>query len=139
MKKVFTLFAAALMGFCAFAQESCPTVPALTVLNPVEDNAAGVEIELSLQVNNSANLNGFNFEFTKPHDATWQRVQGLNYFTAKGYAPYILGCLAENMGMTFTDAELEEMLSDMADIKSNAKTVGEEQNLVVIEILSTNE
>ena len=137
MKKVFTLFAAALLGFCAYAQEPCPTVPELTLLNG--EDAANVEIELGLKVNNSANLNGFNFELTKPHEAEWKRAQGLNYFTAKGYAPYILGCLAENMGMTFTDEELEGMLSDLCDVKSNAKTVGEEKNLVIIEILSTND
>ena len=137
MKKVFTLFAAALLGFCAYAQETCPTVPELTLLDGTD--AANVFIELGLKVNNSANLNGFNFEFTKPHDAVWKRAQGMNWFSAKGYAPYILGCLAENMGESFTDEELEEYLSDMCDVKSNAKTVGEEQNLVVIEILTTNE
>jgi hypothetical protein len=139
MKKVFTLFAAALLGFCAYAQETCPTVPELTLLNG--DDAANVELELGLKVNNSANLNGFNFEFTKPHDATWKRAQGANYFSGKGYARYILGAINLD-GATaddFTDAELEEMLPSMADIKSNAKQVGDEKNLVVIVILSTND
>ena len=139
MKKVFTLFAAALLGFCAYAQEPCPSVPELTLLNG--DDAANVELELGLKVNNSANLNGFNFEFTKPHDATWKRAQGANYFSGKGYARYILGAINLD-GLTaddFTDDELEDMLSDMADIKSNAKQVGDEKNLVVIVILSTND
>ena len=139
MKKIFTLFAAAFVGLCAFAQDPCPSVPELTLLNG--DDAANVEIELGLKENNSANLNGFNFEFTKPHEATWKRAQGANYFSGKGYARYILGAINLD-GATaddFTDDELEDMLSDMADIKSNAKTVGEEKNLVVIVILSTND
>ena len=140
MKKLFTLFAAALLGFCAYAQdttEPCPTVPEFYLLNG--DDAANVEIEFGFKQNNSANLNGFNFAIQKPEAATWKKAQGMNWFSAKGYAPYILGCLAENMGESFTDEELEEYLSDMCDVKSNAKTVGEEQNLVVIEILTTNE
>ncbi|MBQ3323404.1 MAG: hypothetical protein IJG81_01000 [Muribaculaceae bacterium] len=137
MKKIFTLFAAAFVGLCAFAQDPCPTVPELTLLNG--DDAANVEIELGLKENNSANLNGFNFELTKPHDATWKRAQGMNWFSAKGYAPYILGMLNQNMGTEFTNEELEDMLSDLCDVKSNAKTVGEEKNLVIIEILSTND
>ena len=138
MKKIFTLFAAAFVGLCAFAQDPCPSVPELTLLNG--DDAANVEIELGLKENNSANLNGFNFELTKPENAEWKRAQGMNWFTAKGYAPYILGCLAENMGQSFTDAELEEYLSDMCDVKSNAKTLADGSKvLVIIEILSTNE
>ncbi|MBR0025479.1 MAG: hypothetical protein IJP59_12860, partial [Muribaculaceae bacterium] len=50
-----------------------------------------------------------------------------------------LGMLNQNMGTEFTDEELEDMLSDLCDVKSNAKTVGEEKNLVIIEILSTND
>ena len=143
MKKLFTLFAAALVGFCAFAQdttEPCPTVPEFYLLNG--EDAANVEIEFGFKQNNSANLNGFNFAIQKPEGPTWQRVQGLNYFTGKGYAPYILGCLAENMGMTFTDEELEGMLSDLCYIKGNARVNPDDatdpsQVLVIIQILST--
>ena len=145
MKKLFTLFAAALLGFCAYAQdttEPCPTVPEFYLLNG--DDAANVEIEFGFKQNNSANLNGFNFAIQKPEGANWKRVQGMNYFTGKGYAPYILGCLAENMGESFTDEELEEYLSDMCDVKSNVRVNPDDatdpsQVLVIIEILSTNE
>ena len=145
MKKLFTLFAAALLGFCAYAQdttEPCPTVPEFYLLNG--DDAANVEIEFGFKQNNSANLNGFNFAIQKPEGANWKRVQGMNYFTGKGYAPYILGCLAENMGESFTDEELEEYLSDMCDVKSNVRVNPDDATdpspvLVIIEILSTNE
>ena len=145
MKKLFTLFAVALLGFCAYAQdttEPCPTVPEFYLLNG--NDAANVEIEFGFKQNNSANLNGFNFAIQKPEGATWKRAQGLNYFTGKGYAPYILGCLAENMGESFTDEELEEYLSDMCDVKSNVRVNPDNaedpsQVLVIIEILSTNE
>ncbi len=145
MKKLFTLFAAALLGFCAYAQdttEPCPTVPEFYLLNG--DDAANVVIEFGFKQNNSANLNGFNFAIQKPEAAAWKKVQGMNYFTGKGYAPYILGCLAENMGESFTDEELEEYLSDMCDVKSNVRVNPDDatdpsQVLVIIEILSTNE
>ena len=145
MKKLFTLFAAALLGFCAYAQdttEPCPTVPEFYLLNG--DDAANVEIEFGFKQNNSANLNGFNFAIQKPEAATWKKAQGMNWFSAKGYAPYILGCLAENMGESFTDEELEEYLSDMCDVKSNVRVNPDNaedpsQVLVIIEILSTNE
>ena len=143
MKKLFTLFAAALLGFCAYAQdttEPCPTVPEFYLLNG--EDAANVEIEFGFSQNNSANLNGFNFAIQKPEGATWKRAQGLNYFTAKGYAPYILGMLNQNMGTEFTDEELEDMLSDLCDVKSNARVNPDNaedpsQVLVIIQILST--
>ena len=141
MKKIFTLFAAALVGLCAFADDTpCPSKCYLSLLNA--DDPANVEIELQL-TNESANLNGFNLELTKDAGSeaiAWKRVQGLNYFTAKGYAPVILGMLAENMGMAFSDEELEGMLGDMADIKSSLKPNDPiNGNLVMIEILSTND
>ena len=143
MKKLFTLFAAALLGFCAYAQdttEPCPTVPEFYLLNG--EDAANVEIEFGFSQNNSANLNGFNFAIQKPEGATWKRAQGLNYFTGKGYAPYILGMLNQNMGTEFTDEELEDMLSDLCDVKSNVRVNPDDatdpsQVLVIIQILST--
>ena len=145
MKKLFTLFAAALLGFCAYAQdttEPCPTVPEFYLLNG--DDAANVEIEFGFKQNNSENLNGFNFAIQKPAGANWKRVQGANYFSAKGYAPYILqrinldGATADD----FTDDELEEMLSDFLDNKSNVRVNPDNaedpsQVLVIIQILST--
>ena len=137
MKKIFTLFAAAMLGLCAYAQmpETCPSELGLKMLNG--SDPANVEVELTC-TNSSLNLNGFNVEVEKNNDlVSFKRVQGLNYFTAKGYANVLLARLAENMGMEFTDDELEEMLSDMADIKSNVKPTN--GNLVMIEILTTNE
>ena len=147
MKKLFTLFAAALLGFCAYAQdttEPCPTVPEFYLLNG--EDAANVEIEFGFSQNNSANLNGFNFAIQKPEGATWKRAQGANWFTGKGYARYILGAINLD-GATaddFTDAELEEMLSDMCDIKGNRRTdpdnpesTDNTETLVIIQILST--
>ena len=145
MKKLFTLFAAALLGFCAYAQdttEPCPTVPEFYLLNG--EDAANVEIEFGFSQNNSENLNGFNFAIQKPEGATWKRAQGLNYFTGKGYAPYILGMLNQNMGTEFTDEELEGMLSDLCDVKSNVRVNPDNaedpsQVLVIIQILSTTD
>ena len=130
MKKIFTLFAAALVGLAVYAQD-CPTETKFYLLNG--EDAANVELELGISENLSNNLNGFNFEVTKPDGATWKRVQGLNYFTAKGYAGYILGMLSTNMGMDFSDEELEGMLGDLCDVKSSVKN----NNLVIIEVLST--
>ncbi len=145
MKKLFTLFAAALLGFCAYAQdttEPCPTVPEFYLLNG--EDAANVEIEFGFSQNNSANLNGFNFAIQKPEGATWKRAQGSQWFTGKGYARYILGTINLD-GATaddFTDDELEDMLSDMCDIKGNTRVNPDNaedpsQVLVIIQILST--
>ena len=138
MKKLFTLFAAAMLGLCAFAEEGCPSEVSFQVLDG--SDPANVVIELML-LNSSNNLNGFNLEAEKSNaNVAWKRVQGLNYFTGKGYAPVILGMLAENMGMEFSAEELEEMLGDMADIKSSLKPNDPVNgNLVMIELLSTND
>ena len=87
MKKIFTLFAVALLGVGAYAQ--CPTKLELTEMAPGQP-ADAVELELGIVENSSLNLNGFNMEIGKPDGATWKRAQGLNYFSAKVYAPYIL-------------------------------------------------
>ena len=146
MKKLFTLFAAALLGFCAYAQdttEPCPTVPEFYLLNG--DDAANVEIEFGFSQNNSENLNGFNFAIQKPEGAEWKRVQGANYFSAKGYAPYILQRInldGATYPADFTDEDLEDMLSDFLDNKSNVRVNPDDATdpskvLVVIQILST--
>ena len=140
MKKIFTLFAAAFVGLCAFAQDPCPTKMEMQLLDG--SDPANVFFEFVITENNSLNLNGFNLEVTKPHDAVWKRAQGANYVTAKGYAPYILERInldGATYPADFTDDELEDMLGDFLDNKSNAKTVGEETNLVFIQILSTND
>ena len=141
MKKIFTLFAVALLGVGAYAQ--CPTKLELTEMAPGQP-ADAVELELGIVENSSLNLNGFNMEIGKPDGATWKRAQGLNYFSAKGYAPYILerinvdGMTAEDL----RDEALEEVLSDMLDCNSSVKAEGgggKTDVLVVIEILKKNE
>ena len=153
MKKIFTLFAVAMLGLCASAEVNpeygpCPSVLSYSILDA--EDPANITFELMLTNPTSHNLNGFNMQIKKQiknEDGTyayaenlaWKRAQGLNWFSAKGYAPNLLGCLSENMGMEFTDEELEAMLSDMADVKSNAKNTTDGQELVIIEILTTNE
>ena len=130
MKKIFTLFAAAMMGVCAFAQmpETCPSELGLQVLNG--ENPAQVEIELTV-LNSSLNLNGFNVEFELNNENVLFKKVARKAFTAAGYANVILARLDDA-----TDEEREELLSDFCDVQSNIKTTG---NLVVIELLKTNE
>ena len=113
MKKIFTFIAAALLSLAVSAQD-CPTKTMMNLLNG--DDAANVEIEVGISEQSSAYMVGFNFEITKPEGATWKAAYDQNYFTAQGYAPYILGCLAENMGQDFTDDELEGYLSRGCDV-----------------------
>ena len=142
MKKLFTLFAAALVGLAAFAQEPCPTKMEMQLQDA--SDPANVFFEFVITQNNSLNLNGFNMEITKPGDAVWKRAQGANWVTAKGYASYILERINLD-GLTaadFTEDELEDMLSDFLDNKSNVKngsTSDPGSTLAFIPILSTNE
>ena len=136
MKKIFTLFAAAMLGVCAFAQmpETCPSELGLKLLNG--DNPAQVEVELTV-INSSLNLNGFNTELqlgTEEAPATagiaFKKVSR-KAFTAAGYANVILARLDDA-----TDEEREELLLEFCDVQSNIKESG---NLVIIELLKTNE
>ena len=115
MKKIFTLIAAALAVLGVSAQD-CPTESMLYLLNG--DDAANVEVEIGLSKQTSPILVGFHFEITKPEGAEWKAVNGDGYFTAQGYAPYILGCLAENTGNDYTDEQLEGYLSRSCDYLS---------------------
>ena len=139
MKKIFTLFAVALLSVAAYAQDEQPCPTKMEVTPAAESQPAdAVELEFGFVYNNSLNLNGFNTEFTKPAGATWKRAQGVNYVTAKGYAPFILERLEELMGEepgTFTDEDKEGMLGDLLDNKSSVKN----DNLVFIQVLSTND
>ena len=128
MKKIFTLFAAALICLCVSAQ--CPTESMMYLLNG--DDAANVEIELGLSKNSSSHLTGFMFSVSKPEGASWKKAYGGNYFTAQGYASYILGNLAESLGEDFTDEELEEFLYDGCDIRGQLRN----NNLDIVEVLS---
>jgi len=131
MKKIFTLFAAALVGVCAYAQmpETCPSELGLQVLS---GDPAQVEVELTL-VNSSLNLNGFNTEIEIQNNANvnWKKVSR-KYFTAAGYANVILARLEDA-----TDEEREEILLEYCDVQHNVKASN--NNLVIIELLKTNE
>ena len=132
MKKVFTLFAAVLLGICAYAQdaEPCPSKLGFTPVAP-EQQANKFEIELTLLYNNSDNLNGFNMEVIKS-GGQWCNYGNVilpSYFTADGYGHNILGNLAGQV----SDADLDAALSSLCDVKNSIK----EENLVIIEILST--
>ncbi len=142
MKKIFTLFAAAMLGVCAFAQmpEVCPSELSLKLLDGSQDNLVKVELML---VNSSMNLNGFNVEVEKDNETILFRKSGGEYFSAAGYGNVILQRWETTMGedeetgeeveIPVTDDMRENKLYQMCDIKSNVK----EGNLVMIELLST--
>ena len=131
MKKLFTLFAAALLGFCAYAQdtEPCPSKLNFALLNA--DDPSQVEIELQL-TNSSANLNGFNMQVTCDKDniehPIFKRVS-YRWFSAVGYGTTILSLLDA------PDDVKESMLTDFCDVQANYRN--DVPCLVIIEILKT--
>ena len=133
MKKVFTLFAAALLGFCAFAQDTEPCPSKLDFVPVAAEQASNnVQIELTLLYNNSANLNGFNMEASKT-GGQWVNLGNViipSYFVATDYAANILA----NLGLSQADAA--QYLSQLCDVMSNVKD--DTGNLVMIEVLKTN-
>ena len=131
MKKIITLFAVATVALATIAGD-CPTQSMLYLLNG--DDAANVEIELGFSKNTSACLEGFAFAITKPEGASWKKAYGNDFFTAQGYAPYILGCLTNNNGEGYSEEELEGFLNFCCDILSNLNG----DKLVIIEILNSN-
>ncbi len=145
MKKIFTLFAAAMLGLCAFAQmpEQCPSELSLKLLNGSQDNLVKVELQL---VNSSMNLNGFNVEIEKDNETVLFRKSGGEYFSAVGYGDVILQRWETTIGededtgdeieIPVTDDMREAKLYQMCDVKNNVKDNG---NLVMIELLSTND
>ena len=132
MKKIFTLFAAAVLGLCAFAQDDqpCPSKLGFAVINA--DDPSQVEVELQL-VNSSLNLNGFNIEVQKAEGSEAVKFKRVNWkwFTAEGYGTTILSRLDA------PDDIKESMLSDFCDVQSNWKSGSD--RLVIIEILKTND
>ena len=130
MKKIITLFAVATVALATIAGD-CPTQSMLYLLNG--DDAANVEIELGFSKNTSACLEGFAFAITKPEGASWKKAYGNDFFTAQGYAPYILGCLTNNNGEGYSEEELEVFLNSRCDILSNLNG----DKLVIIEILNS--
>lgn len=125
MKKIITLFAVATVALAAIAGD-CPTQSMLYLLNG--DDAANVEIELGFSKNASATLTGFAFGINKPEGASWKKAYGSDFFTAQGYAPYILGCLEG-----YSEEELEGFLNSRCDILSELNG----DKLVIIEILNS--
>ena len=150
MKKIFTLFAAALLGLCANAEVSqygpCPSKIKFAMLEE-SSTVNKVEIEVQL-VNSSLNLNGFNLKVEKAEgsESVVFRKSGGSNFSAAGYASTILKRWETTMGedeetgdeveIPVTDEMREEKLLSMCDVQSN---VNPEGKLVIIEILKTNE
>ena len=138
MKKIFTLFAAVLVGLCAFADNDpawgpCPATMYFSLLDA--SNPAQVAVELQL-TNSSLNLNGFNMNVYKADGSEsiqWLKVSR-KYLHCAGYANVILARLADA-----TDDDREDALNEMCDIKSSTKDVDGKDVLVLIEVLSTND
>ena len=132
MKKIFTLFAVALVGLCAYAQDDQPCPSKLDFVPVAEEqDASKVELELTLVYNNSDNLNGFNMEATKT-GGEWVNLGNPiipAYFTATDYAANILA------NLNLSQADAAQYLTQLCDVMSNVKPNG---NLVMIEILKTN-
>jgi len=131
MKKLFTLFAAALVGFCAFAQdtEPCPTKLGFVPVT-AEQDANNVQLELTLMYNNSDNLNAFNIEVSKT-GGEWIMLDEITetWLIADGYEANILKAWGK------PEATCIANLSKMCDVMSNVK---EDGHLVMIETLKTN-
>ena len=130
MKKVFTLFAAALLGLCAFAQEG--PCPSRLYFEPAADEQPANNATFLLKlVNSSENLNGFNMEVQKPEAAVW--VEDADDEDWVGFSGYGHTILARWEGVT--DSKREQQLFKKADLKCSIK----DGKLVIIEILSTEE
>ena len=132
MKKVFTLFAAALLGLCAFAQEHDGPCPSRLYFEPAADEQPANNATFLLKlVNTSENLNGFNMEVQKPEAAVW--VEDADDEDWVGFSGYGHTILARWEGVT--DSKREQQLFKKADLKCSIK----DGKLVIIEILSTEE
>ncbi|MBO4721400.1 MAG: hypothetical protein J5629_00535 [Muribaculaceae bacterium] len=129
MKKIFTLFAVALIGLSAYAQ--WPGCPSRFEYAQLTNEANRVEIELQL-VNASENLNGFNMQVQKPETAQWVMIDDIFefYSTNEGYGATILANWTGH-----TAAQMEAAMPKMMDYNTSINPNG---NLVIIEILKTN-
>jgi len=149
MKKIFTFFAAALVGLCAVAQDDgpCPSVLSfqLSEMNADEEIVAAeqvpannVMIELQL-VNASANLNGFNMEIARQtlagedcENIVWTMdPMDEDYVGFSGYGATILAMASGTHNANWYESNLFKK----ADLKCNVKPTN--GRLVIIEILST--
>ena len=138
MKKVFTLFAAALVGLCAFAQHEGPC-PSRIYFEPAEaEQPADNAMFLVKLENASENLNGFNMEIQKPDAAQWvMDEEDGEWVGFSGYGHTILA-----MWNPSNESWRETKLFQKADLKCSVKDVTHDdgtvhQHLVIIEILST--
>ena len=130
MKKVFTLFAAALLGLCAFAQEHDGPCPSRLYFEPAADEQPANNATFLLKlVNSSENLNGFNMEVQKPEAAVW--VEDADDEDWVGFSGYGHTILARWEGVT--DNKREQQLFMKCDLNCSIK----DGKLVIIEILKT--
>ena len=140
MKKIFTLFAVALIGFCAYAQDNdpCPSKVYFTLAEEEQD-ASNVMVYLHL-TNSTEYLNGFNMEVQKPDAAQWiEDEEDGEYVGFSGYGHVILA----NWNPTNPNW-VETKLFQKADLKCSVKDVTHDdgtvhQHLVIIELLSTTD
>ena len=147
MKKIFTLFAAALVGLCAYAQDpECPSQLQFALLDASAVNKVEIELQLT---NASLNLNGFNMQVEKAEgsESLIFRKSNGTYFDVTGYGNVILARWETTMGEDpDTGDEIEIPVTDeMRETKVNAGMLDNMSNinpngqLVIVEILKTNE
>jgi len=147
MKKIFTLFAVALVSLCALAEDGpCPSKLMFTPAAQEQD-ANKVTILLDL-LNSSENLNGFNMEIDKrntdstdpdhPEQGTF--CEGLQWVMDEddedwvgfsGYGQNIIGMASGSHNANWYESNMFKK----ADLKCNVKPTN--NRLVIIEILST--
>ena len=112
MKKIFTLFIAALVYLFSYADASCPSALNLALLNG--ENPSQVEIEVQL-VNSSPHLYGFVLVLEKvegSENIQWKKTSGRKYFSVDDY-----------LNVVFANTEIPTdghyTLDDYLDLKSN--------------------
>ena len=129
MKKIFTLFAVALIGLCAYAQDPCPT---RLIFTPAEEEQDASNVMVYLHLTNSTEyLNAFNMEVQKPDAAQWiMDEEDEDYVGFSGYGHTILARWDVS-----NPNQRETKLFQKADLKCSIK----DGNLVIIELLSTND
>jgi hypothetical protein len=147
MKKIFTLFAVALVSLCAVAQEDGPC-PSKLFFNTAEEDQPANKVTMLLQLQNSSeNLNGFNMEVAKcldegaADDQVGEPCDAIQWLLDEddeeyvGFSGYGATILARWEGQT--DTQREKKLFQKCDLKCSVKE--DTHNLVIIEILSTND
>lgn len=123
MKKIFTLFAAALLGLGAFAQDFDPTEGCQTWMSLYRTNSDAAKVEIEVQMKNLVNnLNSFDLLLQKSSDAmNWKNIKGTKKFSCEGYEAVILSELTEVDGEAIDDDGRAEMFNDFVDAKSSIK------------------